>query len=430
MEVSEQGAYTNLALQAKLKATGTREAALTKQLVFGTVTYRNSLDYLLQHWLTRPLESLDPLVRNILRLGLYQVIYLRIPDHAAVSESVSLAKAVSHQGAAGLVNAVLRRAIREREQLPWPKTGDPGVDLGIRFSFPAWMVRRWVDRLGLEQAEAFCQASNATPGIDLRVNSLRLSLSGLISELTALGIEAAPHPLIPQSVRISGASVFSLPALERGDCTVQGAASTLVGLAVAPEPGQLVYDICAAPGGKALHLAELMKDQGQVLAIDNHANRLQLVETAAHRMQLKAVKPVLQDATKLALLGWPTAGRVLVDAPCSGLGVIRRKPDIRWHRTLSDIIELAKLQGEILSQSAHLVQPGGVLVYSVCSTEREETVQVISRFLAEQPEFEPAIWPEQLRQVFSEEIINGQLTTYPHKHNLDGFFICRMQRRC
>lgn len=428
-EVFERGAYSNLALKAGLQGTEARDAALIKQLVFGTVTYRQSLDHLLSQWLTKPLASLDANVRNILRLGLYQIIYLGTPDHAAVSESVNLARAVSHKGAAGLVNAILRRAVREREHLPWPQTGDRAHDLAIRYSFPQWMVQRWVERLGSPGAEAFCRAQNQAPLVDLRVNSLRSTLPALLQSLADEGVQAEPHPLVAGSVQISGGSVPRLNALSQGDCTVQGAASTLVGLAVDPRPGQLVYDLCAAPGGKALHLAELMQDQGQVIAVDSHQGRLQLIIAASRRMQITAVRPVQADARQLSPADWPLADRVLIDAPCSGLGVIRRKPDIRWHRTLADIAALQSLQSGILAAAASLVQPGGILVYSVCSTEPEETQAVVDAFLRQQPEFSPADWPPELEAAFTGRVSQGQLTTYPHLDDLDGFFICRLQRR-
>lgn len=427
-EVLDQGAFSNLALQSQLRGASSQDAGLAKQLVFGTVTYRASLDYLLQQWLNRPLADLDSRIRNILRLGLYQVIYLQVPDHAAVSESVNLARQVSHAGSAGLVNAVLRRAVRERQQLPWPNSGDHVFDLAIRYSFPEWLVARWLDRFGPAEAEDWCRAQNRAPGIDLRVNSLRSTVEGLLAELNAAGVQAVAHQLVPDSLHLAGGSLPSLPALQNGSCTVQGAASTLVGLVVDPDPGQLAYDICAAPGGKALHLAELMKDEGRVIAVDNHAGRLRLITQAARRLQIETVQPELADATALSELAWMQAPRVLVDAPCSGLGVIRRKPDIRWHRSPSDLTSLAELQLQILQQAAQLVQPGGILVYSVCSTEPEETQQVVQRFRGQHPEFIPADWPNRLQSLFGDELRDGGLTTYPHRHDLDGFFICRLHR--
>lgn len=230
-------------------------------------------------------------------------------------------------------------------------------------------------------------------------------------------------------MNVAQASVPNLEALQAGRCTVQGAASTLVGQVVDPQPGQLVYDVCAAPGGKALHLAELMRNRGRVVALDVHARRLELIEAAAQRLQITSVVTHCIDATRLSDQKWELAERVLVDAPCSGLGVMRRKPDIRWHRTASAIVELASLQLAILSEAASLVQPGGVLVYSVCSTEPEETTAVISAFLGQNPGFGPSHWPEQLEITWGKELQAGYLYTYPHRHELDGFFICRMQRR-
>jgi 16S rRNA (cytosine967-C5)-methyltransferase len=426
--VLEEGAYSNLALRQALRGASVTDAAFIKQLVYGTLTYCQSLDYLLEQWLTRPLASLKPPIRNLLRLGLYQIVYLQVPNHAAVDESVQLAHKVGHKGVAGLVNAVLRRAVRSRDALPWPQTGSASFDLSIRYSFPEWMVTRWLKRFSREETEAFCSAQNSAPGTDLRVNSLRETARNLLLEFAGEGIGVEPHPLVANSLHVESASIPNVQALRAGRCTVQGAASTLVGQVVDPRLGQLVYDVCAAPGGKALHLAELMQDQGRVIALDVHEKRLGLVKVAAERLQIRTVETHCVDATQLDTLIWEPAARVLVDAPCSGLGVIRRKPDIRWHRSSDDIAELAALQLRILSQAANLVQPGGTLVYSVCSTEPEETTEVITAFLQQHQSFYPSLWPEQLRSQWEPELERCSLFTYPHRHALDGFFICRLER--
>ncbi len=426
--VLEEGAYSNLALRGAVQGASATDAAFIKQLVYGTLTYRRSLDYLLEQWLTRPLASLTPPIRNLLRLGLYQIIYLDVPDHAAVDESVKLAYKVGHKGVAGLVNAILRRAVRSQAALPWPDTNSVAYNLSIRYSFPEWMVERWLERFSPAETEVLCATFNSAAGTDLRVNTLQATAAELLQEFAAAGIEATPHPLVANSLHVAKASLPNLEALQAGRCTVQGAASTLVGQVVDPQPGQLVYDVCAAPGGKALHLAELMQDRGRVVALDIHAKRLGLIESAARRLQITSVETRQADATKLTAATWQPAERVLVDAPCSGLGVIRRKPDIRWHRTASDILELATLQLAILSEAASLVQPGGILVYSVCSTEPEETTAVIFSFLEQHPNFVPCSWPKQLEATWGQELTAGYLYTYPQQHALDGFFICRMGR--
>jgi len=427
--VLEAGAYSNLALKQATKNVSSTDAALIKQLVYGTLTYRASLDYLLSQWLTRPLAKLQPAIRNVLRLGLYQIIYLQVPDHAAVDESVRLAHRVGHKGVAGLVNAVLRRAVRCKDDLPWPQTESATYNLSVRYSFPEWMIARWLERYGTEETRALCQAHNQVPGIDLRVNTLLNTQAELLAELEAEGLEAEANRWVKNSVHLTAASLPHLSALAKGRCTVQGAASTLVGQVVDPQPGQLVYDVCAAPGGKALHMAELMQNTGQVVALDIHSRRLGLIEKAAKRLQINSVNTRCIDATKLAEQGWEPADCVLVDAPCSGLGVIRRKPDIRWQRQPADIRQLSALQIKILQQAASLVKVGGVLVYSVCSTEPEESSEIVDAFLQQQPAFEPLPWPEPLQAVWGAELEAGTLTTHPHRHGLDGFFIARLGRR-
>lgn len=428
ISILEDDAYSNLALQPALQGASAVDAGFIKQLVYGTTTYRLSLDYLLEQWLTRPLASLRPPIRNLLRLGLYQIIYLDVPDHAAVDESVQLAHKVGHKGVAGLVNAVLRRASRNKDNLVWPATDSVTYNLSIRYSFPEWMIERWLARFDQEETEAFCAAQNAAPGIDLRVNTLKATASDLLAEFAAAGIDASLHPAVEHSLYLPTVSLPNLAALQEGRVAVQGAASTLVGQVVDPQPGDLVYDICAAPGGKALYLAELMQDKGRVVAIDIHRKRLGLIAETAAQLQIKTVETRCLDATQLADAGLELAERVLVDAPCSGLGVIRRKPDIRWQRTPSSIAELAALQQKILAQAGSLVKPQGILVYSVCSTEPEETSQVIAAFLAEHPNFKQVDWPDHLQARWGAELQAGALFTYPQQHELDGFFICRLTR--
>lgn len=427
--VLEAGAYSNLALGQALKGMTKVDAAFTKQLVYGTLTHRLSIDYLLEQWLSTPLSKLRPAIRNLLRMGLYQVIYLEVPDYAAVNESVRMAHRVGHRGVAALVNAVLRRAVREKADLPWPQTPSLAYNMSIRYSFPEWMIARWLQRFGEAETEMFCAAQNRQPGIDLRINSLRTCSSRMMQELADLGVGAEMNSLVANSLRVRGLSLPNIPPFEDGLITVQGAASTLVSQVLAPGAGQLVYDVCAAPGGKALHLAELMGDRGRLVAVDINERRLRLITAAARRMQIKSVETRCQDAAALHTLGWEQGDGVLVDAPCSGLGVIRRRPDIRWHRSPAAIADLAAEQLKILSSAAALVKPGGVLVYSVCSTEPEETTQVIGAFLQHNPHFQPGLWPQGLRSVWQPAPKTGALFTYPQRHDLDGFYIARLVHR-
>lgn len=427
--VDEQGAYSNLQLHQALQGTQEQDAAFIKQLVYGTVAYRLSLDYLLASWLTRPLQDLSSSIRNLLRLGLYQIVYLQVPDYAAVGESVKLAHRFGHKGTAKLVNAILRRATREAANLPWPETGNLVHDFSIRFSFPEWMISRWLHRLGREATAALCHSINQPSGTDLRANTLRTTSEQLLDELMGEGFEPVPNKYVRNSLHLVSASLPKIEALHAGRCVVQGAASTLVGHVLDPQAGELVYDVCAAPGGKALHLAEMMGDCGRVIAMDIHAHRLPLIERTATRLGITVVETEQADATTLSAADWRPGQRVLVDAPCSGLGVIRRKPDIRLHRNAPDLQELARLQRKILQQAAGLVAPGGSLVYSVCSTEPEESLDVIDGFLRENRDFLPADWPDEVAKPFNNQIVDGHLATYPHLQELDGFFICRLQRR-
>ena len=403
IDVLEHGAYSNLALRKAILDRPAHEAAFIKQLVFGTLTYRISLDYLLDQWLKHPLSSLTPSIRNLLRMGLFQVLYLDVPDYAAVAESVQLAHRVGHRGVAGLVNAVLRRAVRERNSLPWPQTDDTAYDLSIRYSFPKWMIQRWLQRFGVEETQGLCAAHNQPAGLSLRVNNMRTDAETLLTRLRALGLTAAKHKLVDNSLSVVSASLPQLDAWQKGYCTVQGAASTLVGQVVDPRAGQLIYDVCAAPGGKALHMAELMQDKGKVIALDVHKNRLGLIDAEARRLQIENVEPRWADATVLSRRGWPQAQRVLVDAPCSGLGVLRRKPDIRWNRSPDDLRELAGLQLRILSK---LLAWCNLTAYWYIAfvVLNQRKLEIIDAFRAHHPTFEPAAWPHHLEEAWAAEL--------------------------
>lgn len=429
LAVEGQGAYSNLALKQATRGCTSEEAAFVKQLVFGTLTYQISLDYLLQLCLDRSLQKLTAPVRNILRMGAFQLLYLHVPDHAAVSESVNLARRYGHKGVAGLVNAVLRRLAREAAALPWPESDDPAYDLSIRYSHPLWMVRRWLQRFGPEETAAFCQANNEPPGVDLRVNRLRTTTADLLTELAKNGLTAQASDRVPDCIHLpSGGNAVDTAAFQEGRCTVQGAASTLVGHVVAPQRGELAYDLCAAPGGKTTHLAELMDDTGTVVGVDVHPERLKLVVRAAERLGLTSIQTKSLNSAEIQHQAWQKAERVLLDAPCSGLGVIRRKADIRLQREAVDIDHLAVTQATLLRAASEMVKPGGVLVYSVCSTEPEETTAITDSFLADNPDFKPAEWPAELPAHLHSEVKEGSLFTYPHRHGLDGFYICRLER--
>lgn len=432
VQVQSRGAFSDKLIEsfAARQSLDRRDRALLGELVKGTLRRRGSLDALLSPFVHIGFDKLPPWIQNSLRLGAYQLLYLdRVPAHAAVSESVSLAKKYGHPGTAGLVNSVLRR-LAERpkdELLASLETGGGDVQsLAAQTSHPEWMLERWLARFPREAVVALCAANNRTAKVGLRANRLKLDQKELIRRLNDAGVMATPGRLAPSTVWLEGeADLQNLPVLAGGDATVQDESETLVGMLVAPQPGERVLDLCAAPGGKTGHLAELMGDRGVVVALDKHAARARALEKSVERLGLQSVQ--VKEGDGLALRWDEPFDRVLVDAPCSGFGVLARRADARW-RKKPDLFEtMPRVQQELLDAGARAVRPGGVLVYSVCSFEPEETTAVVQRFLETHRDFELF----DAHEVLPAEVVTaeGTLLCLPHVHGADGSFAARFTRK-
>jgi 16S rRNA (cytosine967-C5)-methyltransferase len=435
--VEQEKAYSNLELGRTLKKAGLSrpDAALATELVYGTIQRLNTLDFLLEPFVSRGLDRLEPWVRNLVRLSLYQIVYLeRIPDHAAVNEAVNIARRKGHPGIAGMVNAVLRGCLRSREKLAVPDIADPIRRIALVHSHPEWLVERWIRQFGEADAEAICAANNLPPRASIRVNPTRIAREQLIGRLVQAGLEAEPSPLSASGIIVSGGgNLAELPEFREGLFSIQDESSMAVADAVAPEPGMKVLDCCAAPGGKTAHLAERMNDKGEVWANDVHPHKERLILDQASRLGLTSIRTLVSDAAELASRFPPDAfDRILLDAPCSGFGVIRRKPEIKWMRSADDPASLAEVQLRLLASVSGLVKPGGVVVYSTCTLEYTENEQVVRKFLAEHPEFEP---DGRLETCVAETlwtragIAPGMLRILPHMFHTDGFFIARLRRK-
>lgn len=370
----------------------------------------------------------------MLRLGLYQLFFLDgVPDHAAVNETVKLARQISHKGIANLVNAVLRRAARSKGQITYPNIQkNPIGHIAARYSHPEWLAKRWIERFGVDETIRLCSINNLRPPLYLRTNSLKTSSDELLKSLESEGAVAAASANLPESIGISEIpiSIGELSAYRQGWFQVQDEGSMLISHILDPQPGETIIDTCAAPGGKSTHIAELMKNEGKIWAFDVDEKRLPLVSEACQRLGINIVETVNNDARLLDdYFAANKADRILVDVPCTGLGVLRRQVEARWRRKPEELEIFPKLQYEILATAARHVKSGGILVYCTCTTEPEENQQVIAKFLDEHPEFQiqdalPFL-PEKLR---TENIVTaeGYLQIYPHLHNMDGFFAARM----
>ncbi len=431
--VEADGAYPDPLLETLPGRVGmdARDRALTTELVYGVLRWQRLLDWHLARASRRPLAALTGWVRALLRLSAYQLTFLdRIPPWAVVHEAVELAKPRRPRGAAPFVNGVLRALAAGR---PWPEptaeaVGDGLEALAIRTSHPSWLVRRWVARYGEAEAEALARAMNDRPPLTVRVNALKTTVEALIGAFQGQGAVVTACRYAPEGLVVTGAGdPRSLAPLRAGWCAVQDEGAILVGHVLAPEAGQTVADVCAAPGTKTSHLAALMRNRGRILVTDRHPGRLARVGPACRRMGAEIVE--VRDGGVEALVGeyGPICDGVLVDAPCSNLGVLRRNPDGKWRRREADLAGLAAAQGAILDAAAGLVRPGGVLVYATCSLEPEENEGVVAAFRARREGFEPDAIPPSVPSTCL--AAPGMLRMFPHRHGSDGFTALRLRRR-
>lgn len=423
------GAFADLALDAALRRHGLaeRDAALATELVLGTLRWQRYLDWLLAPHCRRPLASLDPRALVLLRMAAYQLTFLdRVPAYAAVSDAVGLARRWCGPAVAALINAVLRALARQRAAGPTrPLPDDPVEALAVRWSFPTWLAARWVARWGPGETEALMRAMNERPPLTLRVNTLQTTREALAERLRREeGLSSRPTRWAPEGLVVEpGGQPARWRAFADGAFAVQDEASMLVSHLLEPRPDETVADVCAAPGTKTTHLAQLMEDRGRLLAFDPQPARLKLVREAAARFHLRCVEPREGPVERLAPELGPACDAVLVDAPCSNLGVLRRNPEVKWRRRAEDFAPLAARQRAILEAAASMVRPGGRLVYATCSLEPEENDEVVQAFLAARPDFHldpPARFPLPLDA--------GVLRCRPHPHGTDGFTAFRFRR--
>ena len=437
--VQRAGAFADLLLSSTLaRSTLTApDRAFATDLVYGTLRWRGRIDFLLSQLLDRDLEKLEPLVATALRIGAYQIVFSdRVPAMAAVDESVRCVRAAGVERATGLVNAVLRRLATEHSDIPLPTLeDDPLEHITHTLSMPTWIAARWLELFDPEEAAALARASNDPPPLTIRVNRLRTTAASLLEEVRVRFPEAAPCRVAPDGIVLGRKGNPAIDvAFRRGLFTVQDEASQLIVGLLDPAPGERVLDACAAPGGKATAVAERVGPSGAVLAVDRHPSRLDLVRRTARRLEQSQLTCCDGDATRgLSEVATPPFDRILVDAPCSGLGTLRRNPDARWRIRPETPNHLAEKQLSILRGAAALLRPGGVLVYSTCTLLPEENENVVRSFL-EAPRVEGAVFelatpseiPQEVREVVGAD---GFLRTFPHRHDADGFFGARLQRR-
>jgi 16S rRNA (cytosine967-C5)-methyltransferase len=390
MRIESGGAYGDRILSSPLVLRHEpRDRSFIRELVNGVMRWKLRLDRTIDMYYTKRPGSLSPSIRMILRLGLYQLMFVNsVPAHAAVHESVEAARRLQGSGAGGLVNALLRRFTREGESPEWPD--DPAERLSQKHSYPLWLARRWIDCFGSETASEIMRAGNNRHVVSLRTNSLRTTASELMRLLSGEGFEAVEGGEIPGYLLLSEAEgLFESESFRKGLFTAQDQSAAMAPLMLAPLPGEIVLDLCAAPGGKTTFLAEMTGDSGRIVAVDANPGRCGIIRDSAGRLGLTSIEVVEGDAVVYCPVNGELFDRVLLDAPCMGTAVLSKRPDMKWRRSEPDVARLAELQRTLLDNAAKLVKPGGILVYSTCSLEPEENSGLIGAFLGDHPDFLP-----------------------------------------
>jgi 16S rRNA (cytosine967-C5)-methyltransferase len=406
------------------------DRAFLTELTYGTFRWRGKLDWVVRQFSKIPLERVEFEILNVLRIGLYQILFLsRTPTSAAVNEAAELGKKFRGKGGAAFVNAILRSILRQRETIPYPEFGaDPALHISVMQSHPLWLVQRWVEELGAQEALRICVANNQIAPLTLRINSLKGNRSDLMAKLVKEGLDVLPTPFSEDGIVLRDPPPTSeLPFLNHGLYIIQDEASQGVSLLLDPRPGETILDVCAAPGGKTTHIAQRMNDQGEIYAVDLSRERLRFVEESCSKLGITIVKSRKGDATRpLPVPDGLKFDRILTDVPCSGFGTLRRNPDLKWRKGENDIRRLSRLQLAILKNASSYLKAEGVLVYSTCTVFHEENEDVVDAFLRDCPEFhldsiEPML-PPSLRSLASA----GTFKTFPPKDEMDGFFAARI----
>ncbi len=431
-KVQADEGYSNIVLDKTIKNSqlDARDAAFASTLFYGVLEKKIPLDHCLKQFSKIPLQKIDPGTLEILRMAVYQILYMdKVPDSAAVNEAVQLAKEQKLVKAAGFINGVLRNVIRKKQQIRWPDADDGSLEaLSVRFSCPKELISFWQKAYGAETAEKILSSLQEHPPIYIRINPLRCSLEEMKRFLEEKKVNYTEDLPVSNCLALWNPGSFTeWEPFRKGWFHVQDLSSQICCAFLSPEPGERVIDVCAAPGGKSFTLAEYMENRGELLSFDKYKGKVNLIRSGAERLELSCIRAGVRDAV-LDEKNLQLADKVLCDVPCSGFGILRRKPEIRY-KSLKELDSLPNLQYLILCKTSNLVRPGGRLLYSTCTLAPKENGQIADRFLKEHPEFEP--YPLPLPSGVSHEIMeaDNQLTIFPHTCGSDGFFVAAFQRK-
>ncbi|MEO0373660.1 MAG: 16S rRNA (cytosine(967)-C(5))-methyltransferase [Cyanobacteria bacterium P01_A01_bin.17] len=429
LKAVHEGTYADVALNRVLQhPISDVERRLATELLYGCTRRQRTLDALIDQFAKKPAHQQPPDLRTLLHLGLYQLRYLeQIPVSAAVNTAVELAKQNRLSGLSGFVNGLLRRYARQADD-PLALPTDSVQRLGVQHSYPDWIIEVWLSQLGAAETELLCNYLNQPPALDIRINPLKTTRAAVQKRLEAVGIEVEPIAHLPQALRIqdNAGPVPQIPGFKEGWWTVQDASAQLVSHILDPQPNSVVVDICAAPGGKTTHIAELMQGQGEIWACDRTSSRLRKLQQNLTRLDIHNVQQWTGDSRSLPER-IPPADYLLIDAPCSGLGTLHRHADARWQQTPQTVRELNQLQSELLAASAQQVKPGGTIVYATCTLHPDENEHVIEAFLNNHPDWsvEP---PDIAAAQTARQKSSGWMKIWPHQRAMDGFFIAKVKQ--
>ncbi|MEK3974476.1 16S rRNA (cytosine(967)-C(5))-methyltransferase RsmB [Psychrobacillus sp. FSL K6-1267] len=428
MAVEKQQAYSNLLLHQTIEKYNIepKDRALLTELTYGTLQHKMTLDYYLKPFIK---GKLDDWVRQLLRLSLYQIHYLsRIPDHAAVNEAVNIAKRRGHKGISGVVNGILRSILREGVSST-ESIVDDVERLSIETSHPLWMVKRFISEYGFETTKKMLEENNEPPVTTLRVNLFKRTVEQVMHLMTQEGYVVAQSEVIPECIYLFNGQAAKTTAFQKGFVTIQDESSMIPAYALQPEPGMIVLDMCSAPGGKTTHIAEKMKNTGKLVAMDIHQHKLKLVKENAERLGFSFIETVEKDGRKASeLFPEQTFDRILVDAPCSGLGVMKRKPDIKYTKNEKDFDSLKPIQLKLLDEAYKLLKPNGLMVYSTCTVDKEENEGTAKLFLENHPDMQLKSFPDVVKNIKQQEE-DGMLQLFPQDLRSDGFFVAVFQKQ-
>lgn len=434
LQIEKNQAYSNLLLNQSIKKEelNEKDIGLLTEIVYGTIQRKKTLDYFLDRLVKGGLKKLDLWVLVLLRLSIYQIVYLdRVPERAVVHEAVEIAKKKGHKGISAMVNGTLRSFLREGSP-SFEAIKDPIEKLAIQVSHPTWLVKRWIEQFGFEKTKQICEINSMPPSVTARVNQIKAEdLNEVIELLAKENVIAERGDLSRDAIKIEKGSLPTTKLYQQGWLTIQDESSMLVADALNPKPNMKVLDSCAAPGGKTTHIAERMNNQGQIYALDIHEHKVKLINEQASRLGLSAIETKTTDSRKAEeLFEKESFDCILVDAPCTGLGVIRRKPDIKWQKNEEDIEKITVIQKAILKAVAPLLKKGGRLVYSTCTIDSMENQQVVKSFLEENPTFEFDLTLKNRLPIKTQDYCNeGMLQVLPSDFKTDGFFIACMIKK-